>query len=397
MNNPLSRADKQVPTHEGLTQTRGSGPIEGHVPDRLHRACLDRPALTMAVVQAVTIDLAGTLLFPHPSVAAVYAACARTHGVEVDIDRLNAAFPLALKGAPKSAPAEAYWREVVQRTFGPSLPGAKFETVFRACWEAFGRGSAWKVAPATVTALTALRFLGIKIAALSNADARMHQVLAEKGLTQLFDAVYLSGETGHAKPSPQAFAQAARHLGVAVSALVHVGDDPKEDGEGARDAGAIGVVVGGAHAPEKCLRAEQLRDLPYVIRALVTEGKAKGRFSRHVMNLLANLRGLPEDRGRSTDRDLRTIDDAVTDAFRKLRLDKPVPEDAIFAHWHELLPAKLARRCAPLRVLEGGKLVVQCENTIVKSEVRFHERALLAKIRALRGCAEVRSISFVNA
>jgi hypothetical protein len=157
------------------------------------------------------------------------------------------------------------------------------------------------------------------------------------------------------------------------------------------------VIVGGAYAPEKCLRAEHLRDLPFVLRALITEGKAKGKFSRHVVNLLANLRGLPEDRGRSTDRDLRSIDDAVTEAFRKLRLDKPVPEDAIFAHWHELLPAKLAKRCAPLRVLEGGKLVVQCENTVIKSEVRFHERALLAKIRALRGCQEVRAISFVNA
>lgn len=397
MDNPIRRRDKQVPPHQGLTQTRGSGPIGAHAPDRLHRPYLEGTALTMAAVQAVTIDLAGTLLFPHPSVAAVYAACAAKHGVEVEVGALDAAFPLALKGASKSASPEAYWREVVLRTFGPALPGSKFDHVFRECWEAFGRGSAWKVAPAAVTALTAIRFLGIKVAVLSNADARMHRVLSEKGLTQRFDAVYLSGETGHAKPDPQAFVLAARQLGVAVSALVHVGDDPKEDGEGARDAGGIGVVVGGAHAPEKCLRAEQLRDLPYVIRALITEGKAKGRFSRHVMNLLANLRGLPEDRGRSTDRDLRTIDDAVTEAFRKLRLDKPVPEDAIFAHWHELLPAKLARRCAPLRVLEGGKLVVQCENTVIKSEVRFHERALLAKIRALRGCAEVRSISFVNA
>ena len=37
---------------------------------------IDEESLTMAAVQAVTIDLAGTLLFPHPSVAAVYAACA---------------------------------------------------------------------------------------------------------------------------------------------------------------------------------------------------------------------------------------------------------------------------------------------------------------------------------
>jgi putative hydrolase of the HAD superfamily len=351
----------------------------------------------MAIVQAVTVDLAGTLLFPHPSVGAVYARCARRHGVEADAAALDAAFPLGFKGAPRQAKPEAFWREVVLRSFGPTLPASKFEVVFRDCWDAFGHESAWRVAPAAVTALTAIRFLGIKVAALSNADARMHAVLAGKGLTRLFDGVFLSEETGCAKPEPKAYAHAARQLGVALSALVHVGDDPKEDGEGARDAGAIGVVVGGAYAPEKCLRAEHLRDLPYVLRALVTEGKAKGKFSRHVVNLLANLRGLPEDRGRSTDRDLRSIDDAVTEAFRKLRLDKPVPEDAIFAHWHELLPAKLAKRCAPLRVLEGGKLVVQCENTVIKSEVRFHERALLAKIRALRGCQEVRAITFVNA
>ena len=233
------------------------------------------------------------------------------------------------------------------RSFGPALPASKFEVVFRDCWDAFGHESAWRVAPAAVTALTAIRFLGIKVAALSNADARMHAVLAGKGLTRLFDGVFLSEETGCAKPEPKAYAHAARQLGVALSALVHVGDDPKEDGEGARDAGAIGVVVGGAYAPEKCLRAEHLRDLPYVLRALVTEGKAKGKFSRHVVNLLANLRGLPEDRGRSTDRDLRSIDDAVTEAFRKLRLDKPVPEDAIFAHCTSCSPRSW-RSVAPL-------------------------------------------------
>ncbi|MFZ9992574.1 MAG: DciA family protein, partial [Opitutales bacterium] len=65
--------------------------------------------------------------------------------------------------------------------------------------------------------------------------------------------------------------------------------------------------------------------------------------------------------------------------------------------FEELLPLKLARRSAPLRVLEGGKLVVQCENSVVKSEIRFHERAMLAKIRLLRGCQEIRAISFVNA
>jgi putative hydrolase of the HAD superfamily len=351
----------------------------------------------MAKVHAVTFDLAGTLLFPHPSVGAVYAACARRHGVEVEAAYLEASFPLAFKGGPKNEKPEVFWREVVQRCFGPVLPSALLELVFKECWDEFGKPAAWRVAPGALNAISAIRFLGIKVAVLSNADTRMRTVLAGKGILRQLDGVYLSSETGFTKPDPRAFAHAARELGGTCATLVHIGDSPEEDGAAARDAGATGIVAGGAHAPERCLRLEKILEAPYAVRALLTEGRQKGRFSRTVLNLLANLRGLPEDRGRSTDRPLKSMDDAVQDAFRKLRLDKPVPEDAIVAHWLELLPLKLAKRCAPLRVLEGGRLVVQCENSVVKSEVRFHERALLSKIRTLRGCLEVKSISFVNA
>lgn len=351
----------------------------------------------MAKIHAVTFDLAGTLLFPFPSVGGVYAAVAARHGITVSAADLEADFPLACKGAARGSKPMAFWREVVIRTFGPSLPATKAEVVFQECWEAFARPESWRMAPGTLQTLTALRFLGLKVAVLSNADSRMRAVLKGKDLLRYFDLIHLADETGYAKPEAKAFAHAARALQGTVATLVHVGDHPTEDGLGARDAGATGLVVGGAHAPERCLRAEKLLEVPYLIRALLTEGRQKGKFSRTVMNLLANLRGLPEDRARSSDRDMKTLDAAVLDAFKKLRLDKPVPETAIVAHWHELLPARLARRCAPLRVLEGGKLIIQCENSVVKSEVRFHEKSMLAKIRLLRGCESVRALAFVNA
>lgn len=351
----------------------------------------------MAQVQAVTFDLAGTLLFPHPSVGAVYSAAAAKHGVEVPAAVLDEAFPLAFKGASGRGSPEVFWREVVQRCFGPALPSGRTEAVFRECWQAFAEERSWRMAPGTLSALAAVRFLGLKVAVLSNADARMRQVLAGKRLTGYFDGIFLSDEIGAAKPDARAFAYAAKGLDVPLSSMVHVGDSPVEDGEGARDAGATGLVVGGAHAPDKCLRAEKLSEVPYALRALLTQGRQKGKFSRTVQNLLANLSGLPEDRSRATDRPLVSMDEAVQAAFKKLRLDKPVPENAIVAHWHELLPARLARRCAPLRVQDGGKLIIQCENAVVKSEARFHERAMLGKIRLLPGCAEVRTIAFVNA
>jgi hypothetical protein len=151
-------------------------------------------------------------------------------------------------------------------------------------------------------------------------------------------------------------------------------DQPEEDGIAARNAGALGIVVGGRHAPEKCLLVEKLEDIPYVMRAVLTEGKRRDVFLVRFKNLLANLRGLPEDKGRSTGQDTLTIDDAVAQAFQKLRLNKPVPEDAIIASWHKLLPTKLAKRCAPLRVTEDGRLTIQCESSIIKSEARFFEK-----------------------
>ncbi|MFO0006951.1 MAG: DUF721 domain-containing protein, partial [bacterium] len=136
------------------------------------------------------------------------------------------------------------------------------------------------------------------------------------------------------------------------------------------------MLLGGA-APERCLSAATLRDVPLAVRAILTQGRSSGTFSRTVANLLAELSGLPKDRSRSSDRPIKTIDEAVREAVSKLRLDRPVPETAIVAHWSELLPSRLARRCAPLKVLEGGKLTVQCENAVVRSEAKFHERAML--------------------
>ena len=351
----------------------------------------------MTVIKAVSFDLAGTLISPHPSVGKIYAQCAQKHGVEVSAADLDRQFLLALKGTPRQSSPQDFWREVVLRTFGEKIPTTKFAAIYQACWQAFADERAWRLAPGALSTLAALRFLGIHVVVLSNSDQRMYSVLKGKKIDQLFAGIFLADETQIAKPSPLAFQQIAQKLQIPISTLVHVGNDPREDGMGAQAAGARSIIIGGAHAPEPCLRAETIGEVPFMIRALLTEGKAKGKFSRQVTNLLANLRGLPEDTSRSSQRALKTIDEAVQDAFKKIRIHEPVPEDAIFAHWAQLLPPKLAKRCAPLRVVQDQKLIIQCENSVVKSEVRFHEKSLLAKIRSLRGCAKIQALTFVTA
>lgn len=351
----------------------------------------------MRTLKAVTIDLVGTLLTPYPSVGAVYAQVAQKSGVNISVKAINDQFPAAIKSVSPKLKPEAFWKEVVVRTLGEELPFEKRDEVAERCWTAFASAKSWQLAPGSISTLTALRFLGLKVCVLSNTDVRMHQVLRELDLIKFLDAVFIADEIGYRKPDARAFQHVARTLQVPLNQLAHIGDHPDEDGIGARDAGVLGIIVGGRHAPENCLRAEKLDEIPYVVRAVLTEGKKKGRFSRNVLNLLANLRGLPEDKSRSSLRDSVSIDDAVTQAFRKLRLDKPVPEDAIIASWNKLLPLKLARRCAPLRVIEDGRLIIQCESAIIKSEARFFEKSLLQKIRELPGCRQVKAISWVTA
>lgn len=70
--------------------------------------------------------------------------------------------------------------------------------------------------------------------------------LAERTLTRAglggFDAVVTSVDCGWRKPHDGAFEAVAAHLGVDVTDLIHVGDDPRTDGA-AETAGATAVLT----------------------------------------------------------------------------------------------------------------------------------------------------------
>ncbi len=75
-------------------------------------------------------------------------------------------------------------------------------------------------------------------------DADMQRrKIASAGLEGQFDALFISGEVGCAKPDPEIFRHAARELGVDVTRTVHIGNSVVSDVEGALAAGAAAVLV----------------------------------------------------------------------------------------------------------------------------------------------------------
>lgn len=346
---------------------------------------------------AVSLDLVGTLLFAHPSVGRVYARVAKAQGHAVDPAELDARFASAVRtGAPQGAP-RAFWDEVVDRTFGSAVPRSALPRLQQGCWDAFGQADAWRTARGAQVVLTQLRFLGLRVGVLSNADERLRGVLAQKGLLASLDAVLLEPAPGQAKPHPAAFTRMAGALGCDPGRLLHVGDALDNDARAANAAGAVGVWLGEQAPPPEVRGLRRLTGLPELVRDLLSPRPVRRRLSRRDRNLIANLRGQPEERGRSTEREAKTLDQAVEEAVRRLGVDRPIPEHAISAAWSKLLPPALARRTAPLRILADGKLMIQCEGATVRSEATFLSRALLAKVRTLPGCGHVTAIGFTVA
>ena len=117
--------------------------------------------------------------------------------------------------------------------------------MFTDIYDYYTRKEAWTVAPGAREALTNIReTLGIKTAVVSNFDCRLHDILDSMGLTELFDAVIVSADCGAEKPNPVLFLAACEALGVRPEHVVHVGDDRRNDVQGARDAGCYAWLMG---------------------------------------------------------------------------------------------------------------------------------------------------------
>lgn len=341
---------------------------------------------------AVSLDLAGTLLFPHPSVGKTYAKVARAAGHRIDAAELDRRFPLALTAVPPSSDPRSRWDEVVDRAFGDALPRSALRAVQDGCWAAFADPASWRLASGALPVLGQLRFLGLRIGILSNADERLEPVLRAKGLLPFLDARRL----GEAKPAREAFARMAADLGVGLPSMVHVGDSRSEDAEAAQAAGARAVLLGEPRPGDAFPSLRLLAQLPGLVRTWMLGRPRRGRLSREGRNLLANLRGHPEEAGRATEREPAGLDAAIDAAVRRLGIDRPIPEHAISAAWPRLLPPSIARRCSPLRILPDGKLLIHCESPVARAEATFHARALLAKVRELPGCRHVVAVGFTT-
>lgn len=115
-------------------------------------------------------------------------------------------------------------------------------------------------------------------------------------------------------------------------------------------------------------------------------------FSRAVENLIAGLRELPEDRSRSRKRKPTELGALVDELLVKYRISHDSLEHSIREKWPELVGVANASYSHPV-VVERNLLVVLVSHSVVRNELFLHRDSILAKLRKLPGCAEIKGLA----
>lgn len=196
-----------------------------------------------ATIKAVTFDVGGTLLQPHPSVGHVYSEVAARHGSTIAPDVLNRRFRNAWAQLDNFTHTREEWSALVDAVFKGIVSPPPSQTFFDELYNRFAERSAWHLFDDVIPAFEILASKGCPIGVISNWDERLRPLLDAFDLTNYFDAITVSCETAFPKPSPIIFEMASRKLGVAPGQILHIGDSPIHDDAGARSAGFQSLLL----------------------------------------------------------------------------------------------------------------------------------------------------------
>lgn len=105
----------------------------------------------------------------------------------------------------------------------------------------------------------------LPLVAISNGNANLQRM----ALGRHFQFQIAAREFGRAKPDPSIFHHACERLGLQPAEVLHVGDDPVLDVEGARDAGLRTAWINRGPAPANSVRADiEIADLHALVEWL---------------------------------------------------------------------------------------------------------------------------------
>lgn len=96
---------------------------------------------------------------------------------------------------------------------------------------------------------------------ISNFTGNLNLILKEFGMLELFSTLTESYYEGFSKPDERIFLSAQKKIGLPPSALVYIGDNPKNDILPAKRLGWSAIIIGESETDEADARISDLREL----------------------------------------------------------------------------------------------------------------------------------------
>ena len=216
-------------------------------------------------IHLITIDAAGTLIRPWPSVGKVYADVALKYGLEVNEEIVDSRFYKILGDAQRnqevtSGEEKDFWKYVVTEVFLPFAKGKDLSSIFEELWNLFGSGEHWRLAEGAIQTLEELRKRNYRLAILSNNDSRLRGVIRDLGIIDLFEHLFISSELGCEKPDLEIFRAVEAKTQVSSDQILHLGDSHSRDFTGARNAGWSAILFG-----RPALEKDQIFNFPQLL------------------------------------------------------------------------------------------------------------------------------------
>jgi putative hydrolase of the HAD superfamily len=200
--------------------------------------------MILDTVRAIFFDAVGTLIHPDPGAAIAYWEVGRRHGSKYGVGQIANRFPIAFQKEEEADRAGGWrtsedrerrrWQAIVAAVLDDATDP---EACFAELYEHFSRPDAWRLEPQVPKLLEELGRREFVLGMASNYDRRLRSLVAGLPVLSGLQHLVISSEVGWRKPAAEFFAALCAATGLPPENILHIGDDPANDYQGALAAG----------------------------------------------------------------------------------------------------------------------------------------------------------------
>lgn len=121
---------------------------------------------------------------------------------------------------------------------------------------------------------------------------------------------------------------------------------------------------------------------------------AKVPLAHIARQLVADFRGVPDHTPpRQVKRPTTPLHSLIESLLVEHQIGRASPEDAIRENWPAVVGPAIAHYSHAGQIDPRGKLTILYNQAVAGNELRFHQASILARVRALPGCAHVKALA----